>query len=170
MRITRVKESQSRQDLAVYLKDHYAGGVAALELVDHLIEEHQDDPLQTFFCRLREEIQSDHDQLCRLIERLGDEDSSLRNAGAWLAEKLSRIKIGFAASADSKLRLLQSLEFLFLGIIGKRSLWRALIEVQTAWPILGEMDLVRLEVRAKEQAEKVDAHRLVAACEAFRPA
>jgi hypothetical protein len=165
-----MKENQSREDLAIYLKDHYAGGVAALELLDHLIEEHRDDPLRSFFCRLREEIHADHDELRNLIERLGDEDSSLRNAGAWLAEKLGRLKMGFTASADSKLRLLQSLEFLFLGITGKRSLWRALSEVQPARPMLGEMDLARLEARAQEQAEKVDAHRLAAACEAFRSA
>jgi hypothetical protein len=170
MRIKSMEESRSREDLATYLKDHYAGGVAALELVDHLIKEHGDDPLQSFFCKLREEIQADHDQLCGLIEGLGDKDSSLRNAGAWLGEKLSRLKMGFAASADSKLRLLQSLEFLFLGITGKKSLWRALIEVQPGWPILEEIDLARLEKRAQEQAEEVDARRLAAAREAFRSA
>jgi hypothetical protein len=170
MRIKGMEESRSCEDLATYLKDHYAGGVAALEMVDHLIEEHRDDPLQTFFCKLREEIQSDHDQLCGLIEGLGDKDSSLRNAGAWLAEKLSRLKMGFAASTDSKLRLLQSLEFLFLGITGKNALWRALMGVQSDWPVLGKIDLARLEERAQEQAKEVDARRLAAAREAFRSA
>lgn len=163
-----MKESQSGEDLGVYLKDHYAGGVAALELVEHLIEEHRQDPLQTFFCGLREEIQLDHEQLCSLMKRLGHEKSSLRNAGAWLAEKLGRIKIGFTASGDTKLRLLQSLEFLSLGITGKKLLWRALARVQAGWPVLEEMDLARLEARAKEQADRVDAQRLEAACEAFR--
>jgi hypothetical protein len=167
MRIEGMEESRSCEDLAIYLKDHYAGGVAALEMVDHLIEEHRDDPLRTFFCKLREEIQADHDQLCRLIEGLGDKESSLRNAGAWVAEKLGRLKMGFGASADSKLRPLQSLEFLFLGITGKKALWRALMEVQSDWPILGKIDLARLEERAREQAEEVDARRLAAAHEAF---
>ena len=163
-----MKQDQSREDLAIYLKDHYAGGVAALELLDHLIDEQHDDSLQSFFCRLREDIQADHDQLRSVMERLGDEDSSLRNAGAWLAEKFGRLKMGFTASADSKLRLLQSLEFLFLGITGKRSLWRALIDVRPAWPMLADIDLARLEERAKEQAERVDVHRLAAARAAFR--
>ena len=170
MRLKRMKESQSREDLAVYVKDHYAGGIAALELLDHLVKEHRDDPLQPFFAQLRDEIKADHDQLCSLIEKLGDEDSSLRNAGAWLAEKIGRLKMGFTASADSSLRLFQSLEFLFLGITGKKALWRALIEVQSGWPILEKTDLARLEERAKEQAERVEGHRLAAARDTFRSA
>jgi len=165
-----MKKDQGWEDLGIYLKDHYAGGVGALDLVAHLIKEHGDDPLRTFFCRLREEIQADHDQLRSLMSKLGHEESSLRNAGARMAEKFGRVKIGFAASNNSKLRLLESLEALLLGITGKKFLWRALAALQSACAILKEMDLARLEARAKDQADRVDAQRLATACEAFRSA
>lgn len=165
-----MKEDQGREHLGIYLKDHYAGGVGALELVAHLIKEHDTDPIRPFFCRLQEEIQADHDQLLSLMTRLGHEESSMRNAGAWMAEKVGRIKIGFAASGDSKLRLLESLEALLLGITGKKMLWRALARLRPGWPILEGMDLAQLEARAKDQADRVDARRLEVACEAFRSA
>ncbi len=165
-----MKEDQSRENLGTYLKDHYAGGVGALELLEHLIKEHGNDPLGNFISKLREEIQADHDQLHSLMTRLGHEESSLRNAGARMAEKFSRVKLGFATGGDSQLRLLESLEALLLGITGKKYLWRALAAVRSGWPILAEMDLAQLEARAKDQADRVDAQRLEAACEAFRSA
>ena len=165
-----MKEDQSREDLGTYLKDHYAGGVGALELLEHLIKEHGNNPLGNFFSRLREEIQADHDQLHSLMTRLGHEESSLRNAGARMAEKFSRVKLGFATSGDSQLRLLESLEARLLGVTGKRFLWRALAALRPALPILEELDLAQLEARAKDQADRVDAERLKSACDAFRSA
>ena len=158
---------QAREDLETYLRDHYAGAVSALELLDHLIKAHEDDSLGDFFRRLRAEIKADHQQLHNLMETLGFEESSLRNTGAWLAEKFSRAKVGFTAGEGAKLRLLQSLETLLLGITGKKLLWRALSATRDSSPILQRTDLARLEARAVEQAEKVEAQRLAAAEIAF---
>ena len=158
---------QAREDLETYLRDHYAGAVSALELLDHLIKAHEDDSLGDFFRRLRAEIKADHQQLHNLMEALGFEESSLRNTGAWLAEKFSRAKVGFTAGEGAKLRLLQSLETLLLGITGKKLLWRALSATRDSSPILQRTDLARLEARAVEQAEKVEVQRLAAAEVAF---
>lgn len=165
-----MNENQSWENLGTYLKDHYAGGVGALELVEHLIKEHSNDPLHAFLCKLREEIQADHEQLCDLLTRLGHEESSLRNAGAWIAEKFGRVKIGFTTSGGSKLRLLESLEALLLGITGKKFLWRALASLQPTLHILESIDFGRLEAKAADQAHRVDAQRLRTAWEAFRSA
>ena len=160
-------DEQSKKDLEIYLRDHYAGAVSALELLEHLIKAHEDDSLGDFFCQLRVEIKADHQQLHNLMEALGFEESSLRNTGAWLAEKFSRAKVGFTAGEDAKLRLLQSLEMLLLGITGKKLLWRALSATQDSSSILRRTDLARLEARAVEQAKKVEAQRLAAAEVAF---
>jgi len=162
-----MSDDQRRKDLEIYLQDHYAGAVSALELLDHLIEVHEDDSLGEFFEQLRAAIKADHQQLQNLIEALGFEESSLRNTGAWLAEKLSRAKIGFTIGEDARLRLLQSLETLLLGIKGKQLLWRALIAAQDASDILQRTDLAQMEARAAEQAEKAEAQRRAAAKAAF---
>ena len=76
-------------ELHTYLNDHLAGSVGALELLDRLIETYREKPLEHFFQNLRDEIQQDQEQLKELMQKLGAEESSVRKAGAWLAEKLS---------------------------------------------------------------------------------
>src|SRR2546422_8197962 len=45
--------NMSNENLTTYLKDHHAGSVAALELVDHLIETFEGKSLEQFFKNLR---------------------------------------------------------------------------------------------------------------------
>ncbi|MEO8440334.1 MAG: hypothetical protein ABI540_08945 [Spartobacteria bacterium] len=162
-----MSKDASKEDLEVYLRDHYAGGVGALDLLEHLIKAHQDDALGLFFTRLRGEIEADHRQLHNLMEALGFAESSLRNAGAWVAEKLGRAKVGFTSGEEERLRHLQSLETLLVGITGKKLLWRALLAAQGSFPVLQRIDLELLEKRAIEQADRVEKERLEAAQAAF---
>ena len=160
-------EKKSSEDLEVYLKDHYAGAVGALELLEHLGKAHAGDPLGEFFRGLESDVKADHEQLHNLMTTLGFEESGVRNAGAWVAEKVGRVKLGFSAGEEAKLRLLQSLESLFLGITGKQILWRALRATSDAWPTLQQTDFDHLERRALEQLERVEAQRIEAARGAF---
>src|SRR4030095_11937974 len=71
-------------EIEVYLKDHYAGGIGALELLGDSIEAHAGTPLAAFFAELRGDIKADHDQLHNLMTVLGVADSGARNTSAWL--------------------------------------------------------------------------------------
>jgi hypothetical protein len=51
------------------LKDHLAGSVAALELVNHLIETYKGEPFEAFFQNLRDEIDADQETLQDLIKK-----------------------------------------------------------------------------------------------------
>jgi hypothetical protein len=157
----------NKDQLEVYLKDHYAGAVGALELIEHSIKAQEGTPLATFFEELHGDVKADHEQLHNLMTTLGFEDSGLRNAGAWMAEKLGRVKIGFSGGEASELRLFQTLESLYLGITGKRLLWRALHANRESSPILQRTDFEQLEKRAIEQADRVEARRLEAARESL---
>ena len=55
-------------NLATYLNDHLAGSVAALNMIDHLIETFEKKPLAQFFRDLRGEIAADQADLQWLIE------------------------------------------------------------------------------------------------------
>jgi len=157
----------ANDQLEVYLKDHYAGGVAALQLIEHSIKTHEGTPLSAFFEELRGDVKADHEQLHNLMTTLGFEGSGVRNAGAWMAEKLGRAKFGFSGGEASGLRLVQTLESLFLGITGKQLLWRALHATRDSSPILQRTDFEHLEKRAVEQLERVEAKRLAAAKESL---
>jgi hypothetical protein len=156
------------KNLITYLNDHLAGSVAALELLDHLIETYQGKPLERFFKDLRSDIDADQGELQDLIERLGEKESLVRKAGLWVAEKLSRTKIRLSDSEENRMGLFHALEGLVLGITGKRSLWTALAAAADTMPELRELDYVRLEKRAAEQSDRVDAKRLEIARKIFR--
>ena len=159
------QESPGRERLHTYLNDHLAGSVAAIELLDDLIEHHSEGRFAGIFRDLRDEIQADQDSLRDLIRKLGAEESAMRKAGAWVAEKFSRVKIG---DADDSVELLQALEALALGITGKQLLWRSLGAIAPNFAALQGMDFGGLEKRAQDQFERVETLRLEMAREAFR--
>lgn len=142
-------------DLATYLNDHLAGSIGALELLDDLIETHSEKPLHSFLTELRADIEADQTELKQLITDLDIDESRLRKAGAWVAEKLSRPKLRLGDSGSSNLALLQSLESLSIGIAGKQSLWRALGGLVDSAPQLPQRDFERLEKRAIDQYDRV---------------
>ena len=153
-------------NLVSYLNDHLAGSVGALELVDRLIEDYEGKPPERFFRNLRGDIEEDQKKLEELIHRLGEEESALRKAGAWIIEKLSRAKIRLAES-EGEMGLFLALEALVLGITGKRLLWRALASASETVPSLAHLNYAELETRAAEQADRVEAKRRELARELF---
>ena len=159
------QESPGRERLHTYLNDHLAGSVAAIELLDDLVEHHSEDRFREIFRDLRDEIAADQGMLRDLIRKLGAEESAVRKAGAWLAEKFSRVKIG---DVDDSAELLQALEGLALGITGKKLLWRSLGAVASNFPALQGTDFSQLEERARAQFERVETLRIEMARETFR--
>lgn len=143
------------KDLPIYLKDHLAGSVGGLEMLDDMIEAHKGKSLEPFLRTLHNEIKSDQEELKRLMKHLDVSEGVVRNAGAWVAEKFSRAKLRLGDSGEPNLALLQSLESLALGITGKRSLWRNLMTMKEM-PPLNEFDLERLEKRAADQLHRVE--------------
>lgn len=147
-------------NLVTYLNDHLAGSVGALELLDRLIENYEGKPLERFFKNLRGDIQEDQKKLEELIHKLGEEESAVRKAGAWILEKLSRAKIRLTESEEGDVGLFLALEALALGITGKRALWRALASASEVVPSLSRLNYAELETRAVEQGDRVEAQRI----------
>ena len=101
-------------NLSTYLKDHLAGSVAALNMIDRLIDTYEEKPLAQFFRDLRGEIAADQATLQGLAEKLDKKHNVIRKAGAWIAEKLSRAKIRPSESRDGEMGLYLALESLVL--------------------------------------------------------
>jgi hypothetical protein len=159
------QESLGRERLHTYLNDHLAGSVAAIELLDDLIEHHSEDRFGKFFTDLRDDIRADQEKLRDLLEKIGGKESALRKAAGWVSEKFGRAKIG---DADDSAELLQAVEGLALGITGKRLLWRSLAAIALNFPALQGTEFSELEKRAHDQFERVEALRIELAREAFR--
>lgn len=150
----------TNEHLATYLNDHLAGSVVALELLEQLETTHAGKPIADFFSKLRADISADRGELETLMVRLQIAESCTRKASAWLAEKITELKLRLDDSTAGDLRLFESLEALSLGIEGKRSLWLALSVAAKETPALGLLDYDRLTQRAEEQRDRVEAMRL----------
>jgi hypothetical protein len=147
--------------LGTYLQDHLAGAAVAVQLLETLRDDHPNEPLGRFAGELLVEIEADRAVLRALAERIGAATSPLKDATAWLTEKLARLKLG--RSVAGALGTYEALETLALGILGKLALWEALAVVLPTQPRLHGIDLDRLIARAKQQHAHVEAQRLSAA-------
>jgi hypothetical protein len=148
------------EHIATYLNDHLAGSVVALELLENLEATYTDDPLKSFFRQLSIDIAADRDELQTLMAHLQISESKTRKASAWLAEKMTELKLRFDDPQGGPFRLFESLEALSLGIEGKRSLWVALTTASEKSPSLRVMDYERLTKRAQEQRDRVETLRI----------
>jgi len=153
------------KELDSYLNDHLAGSVSALELIGHWTHVHKGEPLGGFFAEIKTEIKADQDTLHDVMRSLGVEESKVRQAGAWAAEKVSRAGLMIAGDEPGSLGLVLTLEGLIMGITGKKLLWRALAAANL--PQLSGYDFKQLERRAEQQIERTKAERIRAARQAF---
>jgi hypothetical protein len=157
----------SQTPLHTYLNDHLAGSVMALELLEHLADVAPTPDARQFFSNLRGEITADQEDLQQLLRGLGGTESVVRQAGAWVAEKFARVKLRVDDVAQGRLRLLEGLETLALGIQGRLALWTALETVSDRIAELRKLDFPRLQQRARDQHAEVEARRLAAARESL---
>jgi hypothetical protein len=159
----RVDSSMKHGALTTYLNDHLAGSVAALELLDHLIGFHEGAADEQVLISVRAQVGEDQKVLQRLIQDLGATESRVRQAAAWLTEKLGQAKLRLEDAGDGGLHTLEALEALALGIQGKSALWRALSAASTRVPELRGLDFDALDRRALDQFRQIDNLRLQAA-------
>lgn len=149
--------------LAIYLNDHLAGATVGVELARRVHASNRGDaafgePLG----RICREIEEDRAALEQAIDRLGLSRSRVKPAGAWVAEKLGRLKLNGRLRGYSPLSRLLELEGLMIGITGKMGLWKTLAALEDA-ESLG-LDFEQLAARAAGQRSAVeDLHRLAGA-------
>lgn len=155
------------ENLTTYLNDHLAGSVGALELLDRLIEASEGAGLAEELVTLREDIEADQGTLKSLLERFATQESVVKKAGAWIAEKVMRGKMPLADTRKGELGMLEAFEVLSLGIQGKIGLWRALAIVEKDSDATFGLDFPELGSRAQQQFDQVEALRLRAAGRAF---
>jgi len=153
------------KDLDSYLNDHLAGSISALELIAHWADVHKGEPLGSFFVETEREIKADQDTLRDVMRTLGVEESKIRQAGAWAAEKVGRARLMIAGDEQGSLGLVLTLEGLIMGVTGKKLMWRALAAAKL--PRLSSYNFEQLQRRAEQQIERIEAERIRTVSQAF---
>ncbi|MEP6472948.1 MAG: hypothetical protein ABJC74_04465 [Gemmatimonadota bacterium] len=150
----------SRDNLHTYLQDHLAGARSALEVLAHLRDSADDAPLRAIAGELHAEVTADRDLLAGLAQEVGGGSNPLKEAGAWLAEKVARLKLGSVGGAPSGLPALEAVEFLCLGILGKVALWDALAAASAVDLTLRSRPYAALRDSARTQHDRLELHRV----------
>src|SRR4029453_3078299 len=128
-------------------------------------EVHKGEPLGSFFVETEREIKADQDMLRDVMRTLGVEESKMRQAGAWAAEKIGRARLIIAGDEPGSLGLVLTLEGLIMGVTGKKLLWRSLAAAKL--PQLDSYNFEQLQRRAEQQVEHIEAERISAVRQAF---
>jgi hypothetical protein len=153
------------KDLDSYLNDHLAGSISALELIAHWVKVHKGELLGSFFAETEREIKADQDTLRDVMRTLRVEESKMRQAGAWAAEKVGRARLMIAGDEQGRLGLVLTLEGLIMGVTGKKLMWRAVAAAKL--PRLKSYNFEELQHRAEQQIERIEAERLRGVSQAF---
>ena len=157
----------AEKSLDTYLNDHLGGSQFGSELADQIGERTEGTPLGEVMAKIAPQISDDRETLKRLMDDLGVAESKVKQAGAWVAERASRIKLGGKSSEEIDLDLFMALESLVIGVRGKLLLWQALKEVESEYPPLAAAGLDDLAVRAESQLAALEGERLAAARQIF---
>ena len=154
--------------LAVYLNDHLAGATVGVELAKRAASSNEDSEYGPFLAELAHEIAEDRASLVRIMERLEVKEDRLKTTGAYIFEKVGRLKPNAQLTGYSPLSRVVELEGLTLGVTGKLGLWRALLEVADDDARLDREELTVLAERAQSQRDELERQRLKACAESFR--
>ncbi|HUC01179.1 MAG TPA: hypothetical protein VMS11_15280 [Solirubrobacterales bacterium] len=121
-----------------------------------------DEALASPLRRISAEIEADRETLEDVLDRLGVSRDRVKPVGAWLLERLGRLKLNGHLRGYSPLSRLLELEGLAIGIAGKTELWRTLAGLDLDQRAGVEFD--PLFARAEEQHSLVTAlHQLAVA-------
>jgi hypothetical protein len=153
--------------LVTYVEDHLAGAAYAIDLLRAIRDQHTGEALAQFAGEMLAEVEADNATLQKLADRIGAGSSGLKGLSAWVAEKVSRLKLR-RGSSDG-LGTFEALEFLALGIRGKLALWRALAVAAPADARLKDIDFEHLAARAEMQHARMEKRRIQEARLVFRP-
>jgi hypothetical protein len=153
--------------LATYLHDHIGGAKAAIDLLEAMRDRQKDKLLSDFAAHLLSEVQADRDTLQHLAEKAGSGSNVLKELTGWLAEKVTRLKLG--QGSGESFGTFEALEFLALGVRGKMGLWQALDVAAPSDTRLSGYDFKQLAARAETQYQLVEQQRLRAAETALEP-
>ena len=116
------------------------------------------------------QVEEDRQTLLDLMERMGTSKNPVKQTLGWVAEKASRAKFSGIASREPEHGAFMAIESLTLGVEGKKSMWTALKEVTSQYPVLASTNLDELIDRAEAQHTALERERVAAGVRALAKA
>lgn len=162
-----MSESPGPDLLGIYLNDHLAGATGGLELFRRSARAQRGTETGDVLEQYTAEVAEDRAALLEMMRALGVPVRQYKVYGAWVAEKVGRLKFNGRLRERSPLSSLVELEALRLGVEGKASGWRTLRIVAEHDGRLDAQRLDGLLDRARQQADTLEELRVRTAQELF---
>lgn len=157
-----------RARLATYLQDHYAGSSAGIELFRRAADQQSDPVTRTALTAMAEKVENERAVLAKYLAYVDAKPDPLKNAGAWVAEKLGRFKPNGELVRRSPLSDVLELEMLRLAVEGKGAGWRVLRALAEDDPQFDSAELDGLIAEAEQQIKALEELRMGTARSVFR--
>lgn len=154
--------------LGIYMTDHLALGVFALELARRAQRAHANTELGAALTRVAEEgIAQDISFYKQMMRRLGLSCRSPKIALAIVGERVGRAKLNGRLRRRSPLSNFEELDFVVMAIENKVVLWENLRDLAGLHERLPDVDFEQLIARARAQRSQLEPFRLQAGRHAF---
>lgn len=156
------------QPIEIYLNDHLAGATGACEIARNAVQKLAGSPHRDFMTQFLGEVDEDRVTLEEMIRTVGGTPNPMKQASAWIMEKVSRIKLSPGGLGSEEMSALLTIETLCIGVEGKICLWAGLKEVANDIEKLNAYDFDELIARARSQRDGLETERLAAARAALK--
>ena len=153
--------------LGIYLKDQYALGVVWRELARRSQRSNEGTALGGALADVATAIAEDVETFAAIMRRLGIEPSRVKSWSALGAERLGRLKLNGRLTGYSPLSRFEELEFLVMGIEGKKQMWATLRDLARLGTRMPDVDFDELIDRAERQRAELEPFRARAGTEAL---
>lgn len=148
--------------LAIYLNDQLALGVAWREVARRSQRANAGTEVGAALERVATGIAEDVETFEEIMRRLGIRRSPVKPHLAVAAERAGRLKLNGHLRRYSPLSRFEELDFLAMGIDGKKLLWASLRDLAGFRERLPDVDFDALIERAQQQRDDLEPHRAAA--------
>ncbi|GAA4285684.1 NAD-dependent epimerase/dehydratase family protein [Georgenia daeguensis] len=118
-----------RNLLGIYLSDHLTGATGGVSRIGRMAQAYADTELGPELSRLATEIGAARRELAALIDRLDLPSKPHRQAAAWVAEHVGRLKLNGRLTSRSPLSVVLELEIMRAAVAGQLGLWQTLVDL-----------------------------------------
>lgn len=160
--------SGAGQFLTIYMNDQLAAGVLWREVARRSQRSNSGTPAGDALQRVATAIADDVVTFEQIMDRLGLRRSRVKPALAVVAERAGRLKLNGRLTSYSPLSRFAELDFLAIGIEGKKQLWQNLRDGADLATRLPDVDFDGLVERAQRQRDDIEPFRRAAGEAALR--
>ena len=151
--------------IGTYVNDHLAMATSEIELLRRCADENERSDLAEFLTDVANTVETQASEMRQLLESQGQNENSIKQAAAWLVEKLGRAKPNDGGTGYTDLARVIELEALIGLAEARRLLWQSVNRMHLSESCLS--DSLRFAREATDQLESLRDHHQQAVGTAF---